>query len=99
LISSLVALPSGWPSNNTNKQPIRSFLAYLAFRSIFFRLKAPAVRAYISFLSQSAFFSPAAARKIVYAAGIWNFNLRLSSLKIADWEDAFPRRTDLICKD
>ena len=45
------ALPSGWPPNTskrrihlrkTNNQTSRSYLAYLAFRSIFFRMKAPA---------------------------------------------------------
>jgi hypothetical protein len=59
------ALPSGWPSNHskprtherkTNNQPSRSFLAYLAFHSIFFQHESDGRGAYLSFLSQSALF-------------------------------------------
>ena len=56
------ALPSGWPSNNskarialrkTNDQTSRSYLAY---RSIFFSHESANGEAYLSFISQSAFF-------------------------------------------
>jgi hypothetical protein len=59
------ALPSGWPPNNskprihlqkTNNQASRSFLAYLAYRAIFFQDENAGRGAYLSFLSQSAFF-------------------------------------------
>jgi hypothetical protein len=59
------ALPSGWPSNTskprihlrkTNNQASRSFLAYLAFRSIFFPHESAGRGAYLSFLSPSPFF-------------------------------------------
>ena len=50
------ALPSGWPPNTSKPRISRSFLAYLASRSIFFRHENAGRGAYLSFLSQSAFF-------------------------------------------